>query len=210
MARLSEMGLRSTADELQTSLGACSTLVKQRNLRPFLLLSAEAAEEFAHIDTSPPHNAVVVGLHPPSFSYENLNTAFRILKGEPLLDGAVSEKAVLMAPHTAVYHQAPETPSFPAGLSLGIGAYVHALEAAAGVSAEIVGKPTKSFYELAVARMERIYGVKLDANDVAIVGDDVRNDLGEGAVQLGLKRILGEFASEGADDSPDGKVSPRS
>jgi ribonucleotide monophosphatase NagD (HAD superfamily) len=196
------MGLPSARDELITSLGACRSLVESRGLRPFLLLSPEAAEEFAGIDTRPPHNAVVLGLYPAGFDYEHLNTAFRILKREPLCDGETDTAAsaidapsapVLIAPHKAAYHQAPASSAFPAGLSLGIGAYVRALEDAAGVTAEVVGKPTASFYALAMARMEAKYGIKLDAADVAIVGDDVNNDLGAGAVELGLKRILGEL-----------------
>lgn len=192
------MGLSAAQDELLTSLGACRSLVERRGLRPFLLLSSEAQEEFAGLDLSPPHNAVVLGLHPQSFGYDNLNTAFRILKREPLHgvdadngdDATTTPQPVLIAPHTAAFHQAPDTGSFPSGLSLGIGAYVRALEAASGVTAEVVGKPTRSFYELAIARIETMYGVTLESGEVGIVGDDVRNDLGVGAQELGLKRIL--------------------
>jgi len=196
------MGLKCTKDEVITSLGACRALVESRNLRPYLLLSPDAAEEFASVDCSPPHNAVVLGLYPPGFGYDALNTAFRILKREPLNSTPADSNAtaetstpVLIAPHKAAYHQAPATSAFPAGLSLGIGAYVRALEEAAGVEAQVVGKPTRGFYELAMRRMEKIYGIKLGSgNDgVAIIGDDVRNDLGAGALELGLKRILGEL-----------------
>jgi ribonucleotide monophosphatase NagD (HAD superfamily) len=226
------MGLTCTPDEAVTSLGACRSLVQERGLRPLLLLSPEAAEEFAAVDTQPPHNAVVLGLHPPSFVYEKLNTAFRVLKGEPLSDGdgisaegsssAGVARPVLIAPHKAAYHQAPETTAFPPGLSLGIGAYVRALEEAAGVEAEVVGKPTASFYQLAMTRMGSIYNetgtdkakvqdgeLGFENSEIAIVGDDINNDLGAGALELGLQRVLvrtGKYrpgAEDGMDVPPD-------
>lgn len=142
--------------------------------------------------TTPPYDAVVVGLHPPSFAYGPLNTAFRVLAREPLADAPPpppGQRPVLIAPHTAAFLQAPAEGDLPAGLSLGIGAYVAALEAAAGTSAEVVGKPTRAFFELALERLRAQRA--LDAAEVAIVGDDVRNDLGQGAAELGLQRILG-------------------
>lgn len=70
-----------------------------------------------------------------------------------------------------------------------------ALEYAAGVKAEVVGKPTRAFFELALGRLrEGEAGDKgIRDEDVAIVGDDVENDLGAGARELGLQRILGTF-----------------
>lgn len=131
----------------------------------------------------------MLGLYPDAYDYTQLNTAFRILKREPLYnDDGPSRTPVLIAPHKGAYHQAPESKDFPAGLSLGIGAYIAALEAAAGVEAEVVGKPTKGFYELAIQMMGR----EFPPGQVGIIGDDVHNDLGAGARELGLKRILGE------------------
>ncbi len=64
-----------------------------------------------------------------------------------------------------------------------------ALELSSGVEAELVGKPTRRFFELAIQRMEEMYG-KIEGN-IGIIGDDVVNDLGDGAREIGLKRILG-------------------
>ncbi|EJT46813.1 hypothetical protein A1Q1_04491 [Trichosporon asahii var. asahii CBS 2479] len=201
LKKLGAMGLSATQDELITSIGACRALCEKRGLRyvlfaplptdnsPYLLLSPEAAEEFANVPTSPPYDAVVIGLHPPSFAYEPLNTAFRVLTGEPLRDAQPADrKPVLIAPHTAAYLQAPAEGPFPAGLSLGIGAYVAALETAANTQAEVVGKPTRAFFELALEKL----GLQKDVEkgEVAIVGDDVKNDLGAGARELGLQRVL--------------------
>ena len=73
---------------------------------------------------------------------------------------------------------------------MGIGPFVKALEAASGVEAELVGKPTRRFFELAIQRVRDNTGWRGVVGGVGIVGDDVRNDLGAGARELGLKRFL--------------------
>lgn len=95
-----------------------------------------------------------------------------------------------------MFQQSPSSDDMPAGLSLGIGPFVRALELASGVQAEIVGKPTRRFFEMALERMRAIYpeAGEMQPSDVGIIGDDVVNDLGEGARELGMRRILGEFA----------------
>lgn len=58
------------------------------------------------------------------------------------------------------------------------------LESASGKTATIVGKPMRSFLESALSSL----GLK--AEEVAIVGDDVKNDLGGDVGALGLQRVL--------------------
>jgi ribonucleotide monophosphatase NagD (HAD superfamily) len=74
-------------------------------------------------------------------------------------------------------------------LSLGPGPFVAALENATGKTAEIVGKPERKFFELVLSSL----GSDLQDQDgvVAVIGDDVQNDLGDGAVELGFWRVLG-------------------
>lgn len=179
------------------------------------MLSPSAQEEFAHIQTKQgTYDSVILGLHPPSLSYEPLNKAFRVLKGEPVSFDSTSETkraASLIAPHASLFQQSEETEDLPAGLSLGIGPFVKALEASSGVQAELVGKPTRRFFELAIKRMQEVHGWD-GKGSIGIVGDDVNNDLGAGAKELGLKRILGEQCTrnpihEGyTDDSADGQI----
>jgi ribonucleotide monophosphatase NagD (HAD superfamily) len=61
--------------------------------------------------------------------------------------------------------------------------FVRALEYAAGVEAVVLGKPAADFYRLAVERLD------LSADQVVMVGDDVRGDVG-GAQQAGLAGVL--------------------
>ncbi|WVQ78711.1 hypothetical protein IAT38_000798 [Cryptococcus sp. DSM 104549] len=208
LGKLQKMGFEAKEEELLTSLGACKLLVEEKGLeRPLLLMSPSAKEEFSSLpdpsDTAG-YDSVILGLHPESLSYDSLTKAFRVLKNEPITSqtpssGSSSSSSppktpALIAPHKATAMQTPETDSLPAGLSLGIGPFVTALEQAAGVEAEIVGKPTRSFFELALGRLrgagEGVGNGGWTTSEVAVVGDDVNNDLGEGARELGLKRIL--------------------
>ncbi len=63
-------------NEIYTSLTAARKLVEQSSLRPMLFLESGALEDFRDLDTTNP-NAVVIGLAPNKFDYENLNEAFR-------------------------------------------------------------------------------------------------------------------------------------
>jgi ribonucleotide monophosphatase NagD (HAD superfamily) len=133
---------------------------------------------------------VVIGLAPSLFTYEHLNTAFRILTGEQLsLRSSSSEKlpVCLIATHKAKYIRSPD-----GALSLGPGPFVTALENASGVQAEVVGKPTQGFFETVIGSFGDSE-LKQDSRVgwIAVIGDDVEADLGEGAVELGLWRILG-------------------
>lgn len=162
--------------------------------RPFFLLSESARKECASLLPpnlhETPYDSVVIGLAPALLDYGNLTTAFRILVGEH--DLASSSKTVsnertipLIATHKAKYLQSSS------GLSLGPGPFVEALENASGVKAEIVGKPTRAFFEAVIDDMA------LDQSNqavgkVVIIGDDIQADLGGGAIELGLWRVLGK------------------
>jgi ribonucleotide monophosphatase NagD (HAD superfamily) len=73
------------------------------------------------------------------------------------------------------------------------------------VKAIIVGKPERSFYELALEDM----GLLEKSQNVVMIGDDISQDLGAGARELGLIRFLvktGKYrpGDEQKDDSIDG------
>ena len=111
--------------------------------------------------------AVVVGDLGDRWDYNVLNQAFR-----RLMDGAD-----LIALQKNRYWETSE------GLSLDAGPFVSALEYATGCEAEVVGKPSPAFFELALGEL----GVSADR--AAMVGDDVEADVG-GALDAGLAGIL--------------------
>jgi HAD superfamily hydrolase (TIGR01458 family) len=110
---------------------------------------------------------VIVGDLGESWDYEVLNSAFRQLM----------EGAELIALQKNRYWETAE------GLSLDAGPFVAALEYASGREAEVVGKPSDAFFELALGDL----GVGVD--HAAMVGDDVEADVG-GAIDAGVAGIL--------------------
>ncbi|KAF9583857.1 hypothetical protein BGW38_008309 [Lunasporangiospora selenospora] len=151
----------------------------------------DALQEFEGIPQAAPHDSVVVGLSPSNFHYEMMNQAFRILidlKSTP-------QPAPLIAVHKAKYFADKDQTS----LSMGPGGFVEALEYSTGVKAHVVGKPEKAFFELAIQNMslsaaeEQGSSKDDDASSglgVVMIGDDVEQDLGGGAAELGLIRYL--------------------
>jgi HAD superfamily hydrolase (TIGR01458 family) len=109
---------------------------------------------------------VLVGDLGEGFTYDRLNTAFRLL-----VDGAE-----LLALQKNRYWRTED------GLSLDAGPFVAALEYASGKSATVVGKPEERFFRLALEEMG------LEADQVAMVGDDAEADVG-GAQAAGLGGI---------------------
>jgi HAD superfamily hydrolase (TIGR01458 family) len=120
------------------------------------------------------------------FAYENLNRAFAELRGG----------ARLVALHKNRWWQTSRGPLLDGG------AYVAGLEYAAGANAEVVGKPTRAYFEAALA------GLGAAAEETVMVGDDVESDVG-GAKAAGLGGVLvrtGKFREDAlaaADPQPD-------
>eukprot|EP00884_Botryococcus_braunii_P017585 jgi/Botrbrau1/450/Bobra.110_2s0097.2 len=117
-ALLLKLGFEIPPQEIISSLGAAKKLLKDRGLRPFLLMHPRALPEFDGIEQQEP-NAVLVGLAMDAFSYENMNAAFRVLLENP--------EAPLIAIHKGRYFKDSQ-----GGLSLGPGPYVAALEYSTG------------------------------------------------------------------------------
>ena len=147
-----------------------------------LLLSDSVKSDFAEFeqsDTNP--DVVVIGDIGDRWNYKIMNRAFKML----------NNGAELIALHKGKYWQAE------GDLQLDIGAFIAGLEYASGKTATIVGKPSASFFELALAELE------LPAENVIMVGDDIDSDVG-GAKEAGMRGILvktGKYRPELANDS---------
>ncbi|KAF8838162.1 HAD-like protein [Paxillus ammoniavirescens] len=185
--KMVEAGLDAKLPELWTSIGADAP-----SFRPYMLLSESAKAECTDdaspytCTDSPRYDSVVIGLAPTLLDYEHLNMAFRILVGEdqPFRAPTADKKAVpLIALHRARYLESSDR-----ALSLGPGPFVAALEIASGATAQVVGKPTRLFFETVMGDFTRD---ELGPDGVvAVIGDDVHADLGEGALDLKLWRVL--------------------
>ncbi len=111
---------------------------------------------------------VVVGDLGRGFTFETLNRAYHWIRGG----------ARLIALHrNRVWDNGVD------GIVLDAGPYVAALEYAAGVEADLVGKPSRRFFELAVEE------IGLPPAEVIVVGDDLEADCRGGAA-VGCRTAL--------------------
>lgn len=170
-ARLSSMGFCIPAGHIFTPAVAASALLREQGLsRCMLLVHGDVIRDFTDAGiqpAGPDADAVVVGDAGMAFTYGTLNAAFR-----RLIDGAA-----FFALEKDRYWMDED------GLSLSAGPFVAGLEYASGRQAVIVGKPSKAFFNAAIASL----GAAREAT--LMVGDDIRTDVG-GALHAGLRGAL--------------------
>lgn len=177
------------AERFQSALSASAAYTARAFPgRPlYVLASPDARTEFegqwllGHDEAGAPGAtaaAVVIGDSPEEVTFDNLDRAFRLVRGGACLVGM---------------HRNPWWLT-PAGPTLDSGAFVVGLEFAAEVRATIVGKPSGSFFSIAVADLRRDIAAKAPArplrrSEIAMIGDDVRTDV-IAAQRAGLRGIL--------------------
>ncbi len=158
---------------------------------PGSVYAGDAKESHENFDS------VVIGLAPEVFTYDHLTKAFRIMLSD--------EKSPTSGPKPLITtHRAKYVRTSDGELSLGPGPFVAALEnatASRGIQAISVGKPGKDFFERVLETLsdDPFYSKSPNGagespvgwQDVAVIGDDVEADLGDGAHELGLWRVLG-------------------
>lgn len=165
--KLQRLGFDIVVNEITAPAPAACHVLKERNLRPHLLIHEDVVPEFAGVDKSNP-NCVVVGDAAENFSYKNLNEAFRVLIG--------LDNPVLISMGRGRYYKETD------GLKLDVGVYMKALEYACDIQAEVVGKPAKMFFQSALAEMG------IEPHQAIMIGDDIVNDVG-GAQQSGMRAL---------------------
>jgi HAD superfamily hydrolase (TIGR01458 family) len=161
-AVLGRGGIRVTIDEiLNPAVLARRRILDSGRTRAALLVPPGAREDFAGVteDMERP-DWIVLGDLGRGFTFEVLNRACHGLRGG----------ARLIALHkNRVWNNGVD------GVVLDAGPYVAALEYAAGVEAELVGKPSRLFFELAVAE------IGMPPGEVLVVGDNLEADCRGGA-----------------------------
>lgn len=129
---------------------------------------------------------VVVGDIGAAWSYPLVNTIFSQLHAG----------AELIAMHKNKFFQGED------GLQVDIGAFVAGLEYVSGKNATVIGKPDRSFFDMALESLQ------LPASEVAMIGDDIETDIGGGKA-AGMHGILvrtGKYrkgCEKNADYAPD-------
>lgn len=166
--QLRDIGFALDEHEVITGALAARRLVQQRGLRPHLLVHPQLLPDFAGIATDRP-DAVVIGDAGEGFTYDALNAAMRILLEQP--------GAPLIAIAANRYFRAAD------GLCLDAGPFVAALEYAAGVRAELTGKPAPTLFHAALDDLQ------VAADAAVMIGDDLDSDV-IGAQLAGLRGLL--------------------
>jgi HAD superfamily hydrolase (TIGR01458 family) len=171
-ATLRSGGFDLEADDFVTAVTGTAAYLRAQHpgARVLLLTDGDAREDLDGVRLAGPDepaDVVVLGGASDDFTYATLNRIFRLL-----MDGAV-----LVGMHRNLYWRTAD------GLELDGGAYLVGLEAAAGVTAAVCGKPSPAFFESALELLG------LPADRVAMVGDDIVNDV-LGAQACGLTGVL--------------------
>lgn len=183
--QLSSMGFDIPSEYIFTpSLAAVAYLKGAGKHHCYLLTTGDIYRDFDQeciCDTISMVDFVILGDAGDKLTYESLNTAFRhLMNGAELI--ALEKDRYWLA---------------PGGISLSAGPFVQALEFATGKVATIMGKPSKTFFDLALRDME------LRAHQVAMIGDDIITDIG-GARTIGMQGILvrtGKYRKDALDDA---------
>ncbi len=187
-ATLSEAGFGVDVAEIFTAPAITAAYLAQNHpgARCVLLNSGDVAADLAGVRIAdgddPAPDVVILGGAGPEFSYPALNRVFGYL-----LDGAR-----LVAMGRNLYWRTE------AGLQLDTGAFLAGLEQAAGVRAEVTGKPAAAFFATALAALGA------DPSAAVMVGDDIEADV-LGAQGHGLTGVLvrtGKYRPQAERDAP--------
>jgi HAD superfamily hydrolase (TIGR01458 family) len=167
--RLKGLGIEVSEDQVvNTPFVAARELKLHPDTRCMLLVKEDARREFTGVRVvDRDAEVVVVGDLATGFDYDTLNRAFQ----------AILAGAEIVALQKDRYWKVKDE------LVLDAGPFVAALEYATGRQARLIGKPSPEFFRAALE------GLGLPAEQVAMVGDDIENDV-KGAQEAGLTGIL--------------------
>jgi HAD superfamily hydrolase (TIGR01458 family) len=166
---LIDAGLPVAREQVFCPPHAAGVFLREHGLSAFVLVQDSALEDFDGVaQREDGADVVVVGDLEQDWTFDVLNSAFRILHR----DGAR-----LFGLGRSRYWKAPS------GFQLDAGPFVAALEYAAGVEAQIFGKPEPAIFEAVIADLG------LPANRIAMVGDDIRSDV-QAAMNVGMRGVL--------------------
>jgi len=201
---LGRAGVSVAADRIVTAASAAAAHVLRRfgDEPMYVMVAPDARVEFeglrllSHVEAAAPGAraaAVVVGDAADEFTPRNLQSAFTLLRGG----------ARFVAMHKNRWWLTPD------GAMLDAGAYVAGLEYVTQRRALITGKPSRTFFAEGVRRLDELADeadgangrdgrdgrggaagrARLAAGEVAMVGDDLWNDV-LGAQKAGLRGVF--------------------
>ena len=167
--QMQALGFDIYENEIFNATYACLLYLRSQSEASCHFMVDDAVKAFFKeipIDNNAP-DFVVVGDYGPKFDFHTLNHAFRLLM----------DSTELIALQKSPYWFSPE------GIFLDCGAFVTLLETASGKTAKIMGKPSKTFFEIALESLQ------LSPSEAIVVGDDITSDI-VGAQATNMRSIL--------------------
>jgi HAD superfamily hydrolase (TIGR01458 family) len=182
--KLAHFGIQADPGEMfSTAVVAAKWLADKGISRVQLLLTEDAKKDFGGFEiTDRQPEAVVVGDLGTGFTFDILNSAFL----------SVRAGAQLVALQRGRWWQTKS------GLAIDAGAFVVALEYAAETEAELIGKPNRAYFEMALR------DIGFEPSRVAMIGDTIDTDV-TGAEAVGMPTILvrtGNYAIDALKSLP--------
>ncbi|MDE0685006.1 MAG: TIGR01458 family HAD-type hydrolase [Candidatus Poribacteria bacterium] len=167
--QMEALGFDIYEDEIFNATYACLQYLRSQPGASCHFMVDDAVKAFFKeipVDDDAP-DFVVVGDYGEGFDFHALNHAFRLL-----MNGAE-----LIALQKNLYWFSAE------GMFLDCGAFVTLLEAAADKTATVMGKPSETFFKIALESLQR------SPSEAVVVGDDITSDI-VGAQAMGMRSIL--------------------
>jgi HAD superfamily hydrolase (TIGR01458 family) len=185
--KIQSFGIPAEEKEIFSAPYAAALWLRQYpDLKCRIVTRGDALQEFTGLTQNNDNpDVIILGDVGEKFTFELLNDLFRqILKGARLI--ALQKNRYWLT---------------GGQLTLDVGPYVAALEYATGKPAEVMGKPSRTFFELA------LMDLKLQPEQVAIIGDDLEADI-QGAQAVGIRTIFVETGKDTQADMIRLKIQP--
>ena len=167
--KLTSIGFKIELEHIISAVYAGVLKVRSlNNPRCEFFVNRDALKDYKEfrLDTISPEY-IIIGDLDDQWSFEIINDIFnKVITGSKII-----------ALHKGRYFQVSD------GLQIDSGAFIKAIEYATFTDSEVIGKPEKAFFQLAID------DIGVSPNNLMMVGDDIVNDI-DGAQQLGLKGVL--------------------
>jgi HAD superfamily hydrolase (TIGR01458 family) len=181
--KLNHFGIECEAGDIFSAAYAAAKYVSQfPRAKCHLMLKEDAKKEFIDFDSDDEHaDFVVAGDLGDTVTFDLLNNAFiRLMNGAKLV--ALQKNRFWLSDR---------------GYTLDAGAFIALLEYASNQEAILIGKPERTFFELALADLN------VSPENALMIGDDIESDI-SGAARLNINTCLvqtGKFRQQDVDNT---------
>ncbi len=167
--RLSNVGIKIGVEKIINPIIAMNVYVQRNNLNSAYVIGSKLEKDQVTVELNEinPDIVLLLDFEKDNFGYNELQKTF-----DYMADGI----PVITASRSKFYLK-------NGSKQLDTGAFVSLLETVTGECIEVIGKPSKNYFESAIAKLDTV------ASDVTVIGDDWQTDV-LGATEVGCHAIL--------------------